>query len=65
MSAARRATYGEVWSANYERPAPRREAWAFTVPSYANQDRRGCGSVDMRRDFTCALHAAFLWRDAG
>lgn len=27
MSAARRATYGEVLSADYERPAPRRETW--------------------------------------
>ena len=29
MSAARRATHGEVWSANYKRPAPRRETWTF------------------------------------
>ena len=31
ISAARRATLGEVLSANYKRPAPRRETWSFSL----------------------------------
>src|SRR5579872_1733869 len=30
-SAARRAIHGEMWSANYKRPAPRLETWSFSV----------------------------------